>query len=358
MRLIVGIILFSLSAAAHGVKSIDLQFHTTVFKDIDWTRLSKLPIERVSLRMFLDVPEGGGLFFDNRRFRVIEHRLRPEFIPLLQRKGGPKVYGWLIARNYNWIDQREWFDMSLEKGGRKSVEKIDLFNPDAVEAVVETFADLASSGVDGVLIQDDLMLRSLEGFSNWGRAAYTVQTGLPVDPVRMLANGTAEQQNWNRVKLNQVSLVVHRIVSACKAVNPNCAVTMNVYYETPLKVEHGEAWYAQNLSELMLTGLDEIVLMAYHRQMASELKLKPGSEALQERFRAMLQKARRICGDRLRVKFQIRDWVSGELLSMNEILAMYRLVPKEIQKVSLTPVRPEDLGWIETLLQELERRSS
>ncbi len=358
MRLTIGIILCSLFIGVHAVDSVDLQYHSTIFQQIEWTRLRKLPIERISLRMFLDLPVDGGLFFKNRNFRVIENRLNSEYIPFLKQENTPKIFGWLIARKYNWIGRREWFDMSLNRAGRKETDKIDLFNPDAVDAVVATFADLAMGGVDGVLIQDDLMLRSLEGFSNWGRAAYTVQTGLPVDPVRMMTNGTVEQQNWNRVKLNQISLVVNRIVCACKAVNPKCVVVMNVYYETPLKTEFGEAWYAQNLAELMQTGLDEIVLMAYHRQMALELGLQPGSRELMERFRTMLQKAQRMCGDRLRVKFQIRDWVSGEMLPVEEILAMYRLAPEKIEKISLTPVRPGDLDWVESLLAGLGRRSS
>ncbi len=361
MRQTIGIVLFSLILNAYGVESIDLQYHSAFFKEIEWSQLQTLAIDQVSLRAFYDDPDQGGLFFVNRHFRTIENRFSPAFIPVLNRKVTPRVVGWLIARKFNWIRKKEWFDKGFASPADtklQRIEKIDLFNPEAVAAVIDTFADLAGSGVDGILIQDDLMLRSLEGFSDWGQAAYNVQTQHPVDLQRMVTPDTPEQQNWNRVKLNQLNQVVRRIVTACKKVNPDCQVAMNVYYETPLTVEHGEAWYAQNLNELMLNGLDEIVLMAYHRQMAQEWKLAVDSPLLRERFQTMLQQAQRICGDKLRIKMQIRDWQSGELLAVDELVSFLALADREPRRISLTPVRPGDVSWLQTLLAKLKRRGN
>ena len=245
--------------------------------------------------------------------------------------------------------------MALSAGQRSRVEKLDLFNPDAMSALVDTFADLAAKGVDGILIQDDLMLRSVEGFSNWGRAAYTLQTGLPVDTEQMRRPGTPEFQNWNRVRLNQVNQIVRRIVAACKAVNPQCRMAMNVYYEAPLHPKDAENWYAHNLGELLQTGLDELVLMAYHRQMAREWGLEPSDAKFRERFKAMLTRAQHLCGQHLRVKLQIRDFQSGERIMVEELVDLLASTENGVEKISLTPVKPGDLQWLESFLNRLNR---
>jgi hypothetical protein len=357
MHPMIGIFLFSLLLGAQDPVSIDLQFHTATYSEIDWARLSRMGIDQVTLRSYLDLPDQGGLYFQNGQFRVIQNRMTPPFVPIGKEEHKPQVIGWLIGRKYNWIATKHWFDSAYVNGKVESVEKIDLFNPEAVAAVVRTFADLARSGVDGVLIQDDMMLRHMEGFSSWGMAQYTQSTGMPPDAELMVRVGTPEYQNWNRVKINRVNSVVKEIVAACKQVNPACRVAMNVYYEAGVSAQQAEAWYAHNLLEILETGIDEIVLMAYHRQMAQEWRMDYRSPAFQKRFAQMLLNAIRIGGDRMRIKLQIRDWQSGERLAIEEILSLLQACECKISRIGLTPVKPGDLEWVEALLDKLRRKT-
>lgn len=333
-------------------RKFEVQFHSSYLNgQLRFQDLDNLGIDRVLVRVFQDQPVSGGLFFYNSVFKVIEpvfDRLTVEF-----EKNHTDLYAWMIARKFNWLENPYYFDFMVENGNRKSVRKFDLFNPDAVEKIVKVYRELAEKKIQGILIQDDFFIRYNEGFSNWGKAAFTHYTHLTARESLMMDSGSSIGQSWIQVKIDQVNRVLSKIVKACKAVNPGIKIGMNVHYETPYFFQRAKWWYAHQLTDLVKTDVDYIYLMAYHRQMKKELNLSENRN--QELFKNIVLNAYRLCGPKLVVKLQIRDWESAALISLSELETYLNLVPPEVKRICLTPVKSQDFAYLTKLISSSTR---
>ena len=165
-----GILVFSIILAFYtglkAEKNIELQFHE--IRDeykIDPGFLADNGIDKVIFRSFSNGKENGGLLFENSYFRTLYTAIEK-----LSARFGNKfsLWGWMIARNFNWLKRKDLYDVTYSEGKKRVIKRIDIFNPEARAKVIGSFKDLASKGVSGILIQDDLVLRQNEGFSKWG----------------------------------------------------------------------------------------------------------------------------------------------------------------------------------------------
>jgi hypothetical protein len=302
--------------------------------------LQALPVSRLIVRVFNDGSQGG-LFYRNSRFPMRQPLLESYLTDLPVGGPGPELWAWMAGRRFDWMRDPSLFDRQFADGRLEAVPKLDLFNPRAVDLLLQVFRELAASGVSGILIQDDFHIRYNEGFSEAGLAQFTRVTGLPADPALMMKRNTPANCNWQRVKINCLNDVLARILAACRAVNPNVKMGLNVYYESALSVEQGEAWYAHNLRELSASSIDCIYLMAYHRQMRSELHLS--EERTREAFQRAVNNAFAELGPRLAIKLQARDWDSKEPLPVEELRAYLKLLPAGLERVCFTSVEYEDI---------------
>ncbi len=320
---------------------------------IDHEALAQIGIGKVIVRSFKNDVSQGGLYFQNSFFNVLQpylDRLGSEF---RSRDSGLHLWSWMIGRKFNWEEETKYFDYEYVEGadgygGRRMVRKFDLFNPDAVDRIVGVYKELAAKNIQGILIQDDLFIRYNEGFSNWGKAKFTIITHLPLSTRLAMRPNTAYSQNWNRIKINQVNHVLTRIVGACKAVYPKIRVGMNIYYETPLYVRRAEKWYAHNLGEIVKTGIDHIYLMTYHRQMKEEMKFDEVRN--RQVFQLIVKRASEVCGDKLVVKLQIKDWDTGRRIPLTELKEYLQLIPPAVKRICFTPVTPVDLDYIKQIV--------
>ncbi len=308
--------------------------------------LRVLPVDRLILRVFNDGP-GGGLLFRNSQFSP-RAALLESYLADLPVGGRPELWAWMAGRRFDWMAAADLFDREWADGALRPVAKLDLFNPRAVQVLLQSFRDLAATGVAGILIQDDFHIRYNEGFSPGGLAAFRAATGREPDPSRLLAGGGSDALNWQRVKINCLNRVLGKIVAACRDVNPKVGIGLNVFYETALSVAQGEAWYAHNLRELAACGIDRVYLMAYHRQMRRELGL--GEEETRDRFRRAVGNALRDLGPRLVVKLQARDWDSKEPLTAGELRAYIGLLPRGVERVCFSSVEYGDLPTLRAAL--------
>lgn len=295
--------------------------------------------DKVILRVFSDDEKNGGLYFLNSVFRTVRPVLEgwaPQF-----GEGGIALWAWMGSRYFSWVKNSRLLDVELRNFQRRVIPKLDLFNPDAEALIVAMFMDLAQKPVRGILIQDDLTLRRYEGFSNWGKAYFVRATGLAVDEQRMVQAGTSLGQAWERCKCERVAQILDKILRACKAGNPGMRIGMNIHYELPLQPQQARSWYAHDLETLKTSGLDLFYLMAYHRQIQSELAL---SEAANRAYFArMTTAALEHFGPRLVVKLQVRDWRSGAPIPFEELKAYYDLIPAGVGRVCFAAVDPEDI---------------
>ncbi|MCK4836726.1 MAG: hypothetical protein KAT17_08805 [Candidatus Aminicenantes bacterium] len=336
-----------------GSRKFEIQFHSVNINGKLWYRyLHQMGIDNVIVRVFQDQEDSGGLFFTNSIFRVIHpflDRLIDEF------KSEPlNLYAWMITRRFNWVRDTDCFDYVYENGRRYQVKKFDIFNPDAINKIISVYGELAAKKIKGILLQDDFFLRYNEGFSNWGKAVFTHKTKFPANEKLMINSKSISNQYWRQVKIDQIIRVLEMIVKKCKSVNPEIKIGMNIHYETPYYRQKSKSWYAHDLTRLVKTGIDYVYLMSYHRQMKRELKLT--EQQNRNLFKKIVDEALRICGSKLVVKLQIRDWKTSKLISLSELTTYLGLIPDGVNRICLTPVKTRDFGYIEQIIQAQDRK--
>jgi hypothetical protein len=309
---------------------------------LDPRSLQASAIAKVILRVFSDDEKNGGLYFANRSFKAVRPVL-DDWAPRFH-AGAVELWAWMGARYFSWIADARLLDSEWRDGRKRVIPKLDLFNPDAERVIVGLFRQLAQKAVPGILIQDDLVLRRGEGFSNWGKAYFTRATGWPADEMAMARNDSAMGRAWERCKSERIGQLLEKIVQACKGTDPRITVAMNVHYELPLEPAQARSWYAHDRDILAASALDYFYLMAYHRQIKDELAL--GEAANRLYFANMTTAALEFFGPRLVVKMQVRDWRSGALIPLDELRAYYDLIPAGALRVCFAAVDPGDIPLV------------
>jgi len=312
------------------------------------SRLQAAGLSKAILRVFSDDEKKGGLYFPSGLFPVV----RPALDPWAREYAGKQVplWAWMGARKFAWLRDATLLDREWSAGGSRPVPKLDLFNPQAQELIAKMFAALARQLLQGILIQDDLTLLRYEGFSSWGRASFTQYSGLAAEPLRMLARGSAHNRAWEDLKAGRVAAVLGKIVVACRQVAPAIEIGLNVHYEAPLTPERARSWYAFDVAAVSASGVDFFYLMAYQRQIKTEMKLGEGDNRLY--FRRMLEAALKLWGAKLVVKLQVRDWQTSEPIPLEELKTYYDLIPAGVECVCFAAADPEDIDLISKIISK------
>jgi biofilm PGA synthesis lipoprotein PgaB len=208
----------------------------------------------------------------------------------------------------------------------------NLFHPDVLKRLEGLFRDLGRYPIDGILLQDDLMLKHNEDFSVEANKAFLEEFGYSPQPdlfyiepyksdsgkyyVRAYTNLFWTWANW---KNRWLMSVAKRLMEAARESNPNLKFGINLYYEMVLNTSNRMAWFSQTLSETLEKNFDYYALMAYHRQTMKELNMeeKKAIELMAE----VAEHAVRLVGDPSKVlmKIQIFDWKSEEVVPQNEV---------------------------------------
>jgi Hypothetical glycosyl hydrolase family 13 len=326
------------------------QFFTTKLQGkLDYSRLEKVGIKTIIYRVFQDDQKDGGLYFNNTQFRTLKPALEKLIDEMETKRTTLTLCAWMIGRKFKWVADTGILDYQYENHQRQIVPKLDIFNPGVMQKLINIYMELASKKIDSILIQDDLTLRYNEGFSNWGKAKFTGEAQAPAREKLMMKRDSAYNKKWNAIKVKQVNKVLKTIVKTCKKVNSGIKVGMNIYYETPVFNGKSEAWYGHNLGKILETGIDNIYLMSYHRQIKKEMKLSEIKN--RELFKKIVQKAYDICKEKLIVKIQLRDWKTSERIPMDEIKAYLALVPKQVKRICFTPVTSDDYEYLEMIIE-------
>jgi hypothetical protein len=108
---------------------------------------------------------------------------------------------------------------------------------------------------------------------------------------------------------------------------PGTVLVPSIPYEVPAQPERGLAWYGLSLDELRRSGIPEVAVMAYHRQIMQETGRS--GDALRDYLRSMAAGlvAAGYGGDRSLVKLQGVDWKDGSAIpaaELNEIAVPFR----------------------------------
>lgn len=233
-----------------------------------------------------------GVYFATKQAPVVADILTP-LIPLA-RAAGLKVFAWANTLSTDLGDETDLYGRRFDLNDNEvvSIDKLDPFHPEVRRRLTILFQDLARYDLDGILFQDDLVLRHTEGFSAAGLAAYLKYAGRLPNPddfyqdLAVTGKGkvrvgsySPDFHEWARWKCLSLMELGTALRDAVRQVNPRIKVAINLPYEILSNPAGALAWFSLDFSMAQKTGFDYLALMLYHRQMSKELKL-PEEEAL------------------------------------------------------------------------------
>jgi len=281
---------------------------------------------------FVKSREEEGVYFKTEHALVIEDIL--EKIAEIVHRNGLDLFAWMTTRyaTYGKESQSEYFCKSYNFETKKMEvgRGLNLFHPSVLKRLEALFRDLGRYPIDGILFQDDLILRHNEDFSVEANKAFFKEYGYSphpdifyVDPYQsesgryFVKSYTDRFWNWANWKNRWLMNVAQQLMSAAKESNPKLQFAMNLYFETVLNDTNGVAWFSQTLPEAMKKDFDYYAVMAYHRQAMKgrNIELKESIDLMAE----VAQKTIQSIGDSSRVlmKVWILDWKSNEAVGFD-----------------------------------------
>jgi uncharacterized lipoprotein YddW (UPF0748 family) len=208
----------------------------------------------------------------------------------------------------------------------------NLFHPDVLKRLEGLFRDLGRYPIDGILFQDDLILKHNEDFSADANKAFLKEFGYSphpdlfyIDPYKSDSGKyyvkayTDHFWSWANWKNRWLMNLAKQLMAAAKESNPNLKFGINLYYESVLNKSNAVAWFSQTLSEALEKDFDYYAVMAYHRQTMKELNMEERKAI--ELMSEVAQKAVKSVGDPSKVlmKVQILDWKNYEVIPKKEV---------------------------------------
>ena len=283
-----------------------------------------------------------GVYFKTENAAVVDDILGK--VAEIVHRNNLEIFAWMTTRyvHYGMEDSPEHRCVSynFETKKMEMARGLNLFRPDLVRRLEGLFRDLGRCPIDGILFQDDLILKQNEDFSAEANKAFLAEFGyLPspdlfyVDPypsgsgkyyVKAYTDRFWTWANWkNRWLMN----VAKRLMDAARESNPKLQFAINLYFEAVLSESNGMAWFSQTLPGALKNNFDYYAIMAYHRQAMKDRNIG-GKEAIALMAEAA-HKAVEVVGDPSRVLMKVwtLDWKKNGAVS-------YDLAPsKEIEDV-------------------------
>jgi uncharacterized lipoprotein YddW (UPF0748 family) len=268
--------------------------------------------------------KNAGVYFNSSTEPVVADLLTPAIT--IAHSLDMQIFAWITTRKSLWIldDNPDWDSptIDLEHQTVDRGKHLDIFRTDVERRFIAMLTDITLSGVDGILIQDDLVSRQSEDFfTNAWRSFYGHPfelENLPqlFDFSRRPVRYRSLYHKWARYKSRLLAAVLRRMVTHVKSLRPSTSVAVNLYYEVVTAPHHGRQWLSQDLEELMMADIDYWTIMAYQQQMSRELDIPIKDVA--ERLASSSQKLVNgylIPSSKTLWKFQTQDWQTGEFFA-------------------------------------------
>ncbi|MDR0453303.1 MAG: hypothetical protein LBH05_00660 [Deferribacteraceae bacterium] len=240
--------------------------------------------DRVHLGLANPCPDGG-VYFASKNVCVVADILKDAVAA--GHANGIKVYAWMATRSLSFLKKEVTLSRSFSPGGGTVAGYgANIFNPEVRGTIKKLFFDLAASSADGILIQDDFIIKYNEGADSRACAAFTKETGIACTADTFFASSfagpdrkpvfgarTAAYQTWIKWKSEKLSDLLYEIRYGARLINPRQKWAVNIYYETPVYPEKGLSWYAQDMNMLRGAGIDYFAVMMYQEQIIKEMGL-------------------------------------------------------------------------------------
>jgi biofilm PGA synthesis lipoprotein PgaB len=304
-----------------------------------------------------------GVYYDSALAPVVANVL----LPAMQRmhEKGFQVWAWMPTRGAGWDfpNKRDMLEYrynfrtrQMERG-----DGLDIFHPSVDSYLRALYGEMAHAlPLDGVLLQDDLVLRHDTGFGPYVEMAYFEAAGRSLRPgdlyasvdlrgERPVVRYTGAFYEWKKFQAGRILSLALSLREEVRAARPSAVMALNVYYDSVLMPENGLAWLAQDVENWAKSPMEYFAVMAYHRQIQSELKLSSAVDVM-----ACLAEMRRHSerwfgnGARLLWKLQAKDWESGAFVPAVEIQSMKKVLDDGACSFAVAPVEadwPDLAAW-------------
>lgn len=275
-----------------------------------------------------------GVYFKTEYAPIVEDILG-KLVGIIHRNG-LDVFAWMTTRHADYgLDGRQEYRSKSYNFETKKMEVtrgLNLFHPDVLNRLEGLYRDLGRYPIDGILFQDDLILKHNEDFSTDASKAFLKEFGYSphpdlfyIDPYQSESGKyyvkayTDRFWSWVNWKNQRLMDVAGRLMAAARGSNSNLEFGINLYYETILNPPNAVAWFSQNLSKALERNFDYYAVMAYHRQTMKELNMEERKAV--QLMAEVAQKAVKAVGDpsRVMMKVQVFDWKSYEVIPMKEV---------------------------------------
>ena len=236
-----------------------------------------------------------GLYFKSSAGPLVADLLAPA--GACARQAGLKIFAWMTTLGADYGKLTQARVRSYDPGNGKLRRESQLMDPAAPEtrSLLKTlFRDLAAYQLDGILLQDDLMLRHLQGFRERAGRIEPDPRGLYQFTDENPGKITGYQPAFSRWRRQQAALLgglAEDIFASARAVRPRLKLAVNLHYEFLLKPEWSLNWFACSEESRKHSSADYLMIMSYQERMARELELDEAG--LNATLVSVCEKARR-----------------------------------------------------------------
>jgi biofilm PGA synthesis lipoprotein PgaB len=282
-----------------------------------------------------------GVYFQTTHAPVVDPVLTK--IVSIGHRHGLKVFAWMETRKtplrLAHVEPFAALEYAFETRSVRPIRQWSIFDETVEATLMGLYKDVAATGIDGILIQDDLVMRHSEDFNPKAMALFAKETGQVLDPEN-LYHGVFQDPvgrwlvsrysdtfwQWARWKNQKLMALASKLIQAAKGVNPEIEVAMNFMYESVTHPKNALAWLSQSLDEAMKLPLDFYAIMAYHRQMKKELRLTEG--AAYNKIATMTATLLKAVDDphKILMKVQMSDWDTRKLIPAHEASQVFKRI--------------------------------
>ena len=273
-----------------------------------------------------------------------------------------QVYAWMETLNASFIRCKKAKHIHRYDPSRKSIKstrRLTPFDREVARCLCGLFSDLAKNAIDGVLIQDDLILHYNEDFSPVAIRSFKrdarLKRFLPAALYRFRKaekGGMAFEEytplfwEWCRWKNRRLSGLLRKLMVSIKKSRPSAKVAVDINYEALSSPKNALAWYSRTIHVMeKIAHPDIYAVMAYQKQMQRELGLS--EDAVYGKLGEMVVAAMRFVPNPERWAFKIQtiDWKTRKPLNSRQVTDALKSVRKAGPvQIFLMPFNPNLLN--------------
>ncbi|MBN2706201.1 MAG: hypothetical protein JXR89_07165 [Deltaproteobacteria bacterium] len=231
-------------------------------------------------------------------------------------------------------------------------EEKQLLDPSEISSrsfLLRIFRDLAAGPIDGVLLQDDLMLRHHQGF-------FKKIPELSPNPEELYRFSPDRRKilayrkrffRWRNDQALILQALANAIFSACRQIRPGLICAQNVHYEPFLNQDWGRNWFACTPESLAASQADYLMVMAYQNRIKRELEL--ADDRLRPVMEKIFRQGRIFFPDKAVFKFEVPSPESKNRAALlTELKKTLRLAQAGgVQELVLSPCNyPEEAACL------------